>query len=81
MSNILVPAFAGLRSVLESTSGVPDDIIDDINGERETIPDLTPLDDATPSDSDSLISQWKTSVTGASKGVTEKTDAEYRRYL
>ena len=77
MSNILVPAFAGLRSVLESTSGVPDDIIDDINGERETIPDLTPLDDATPSDSDLLM---KTSVTGPSKGVTEKTDAEYRRY-
>jgi hypothetical protein len=81
MPTIHIPAFAGLHSVLNSTpDGRPerDDIIDDINGEQETLPDLTP-DDATPSDSDTLISQWRTSVTGASKGVTEKTDAEYRR--
>ena len=81
MPTIHIPAFAGLHSVLNSTSDgrpEPDDIIDDINGEQETLPDLTP-DDATPSDSDTLISQWRTSVTGASKGVTEKTDAEYRR--
>ena len=81
MPTIHIPAFAGLHSVLNSTSDgrpEPDDIIDDINGKQETLPDLTP-DDATPSDSDTLISQWRTSVTGASKGVTEKTDAEYRR--
>ena len=82
MLTIHIPAFAGLHSVLNSTSDgslrpEPDDITDDINGERETLPDLTP-DDA-PLDSDALISQWRTSVTGASKGVTEKTDAEYRR--
>lgn len=80
MSNIHVSTFAGLRSVLELTADArpaPNDIIDDLNGEQETIPDLT-LDDVAPSET--LLSQWKTSVIGASKGITEKTDTEYRRF-
>ena len=80
MSNIHLPAFSGLHFILEPTADArpePNDIIDDLNGEQETIPDLTPDDAAL---SETLLSQWKTSVTGASKGITEKTDAEYRRF-
>jgi hypothetical protein len=81
MSNIHFSSFAGLHSVLDlltpDARPAPNNIIDDLNGEQETIPDLTP-DDVAPSET--LLSQWKTSVNGASKGITEKTDTEYRRF-
>jgi len=79
------PAFAGLYNLLHSASEAspPEDIEDDIEGEQETLPDLWPEDIEAFEDDQherDLISQWRESITGASKGVTEKTDGEYQRY-
>jgi len=78
------PAFAGLHKVLNTGSELPcrEDIDDDIEGEQETIPDLHAEDLEASEEDDkeaNLVSQWRESITGASKGVTDKTDGEYQR--
>jgi len=76
------PAFAGLHNLFTAASELRrEDVDDDIEGEQETIPDLH-TDDlaATGEEGDcDLVSQWRESITGASKGVTDKTDGEYQR--
>jgi len=80
------PAFAGLYNLLHNTSEAspPEDIEDDIEGEQETLPDLQPEGIEAFEDNQhecNLISQWQESITGASKGVMEKTDGKYQRYV
>jgi len=60
-----------------------EDINDDLEGERETIPELT-SDDLQELSKESenpgpFASTWRASIASASKGVTEKTDSEYQR--
>ena len=79
--------FSGhIRALLSKQPGekpLQEDIDDDIEGEKETIPSLTEDDlqqleqlDQNPGP---FAAQWRASITSASKGVTEKTDSEYQR--
>jgi len=60
-----------------------EDIDDDIDGEKETIPSLTEDDLQQPDEDDQnpgpFAASWRASITSASKGVTERTDSEYQR--
>lgn len=68
--------FPGLHTALNASNGPPqEEIDDDIEGEQETLPDLTE-EDRLPSTG---ISQWRETIAGASKGVTDKTDGDYER--
>ena len=83
MSNVHGPAFAGLLTVLNptgNTSNLAHDIADDMEGEQETLPNLT-VNDVEDDDKavNAVVSQWRDSVTGASKRVTEKTHSEYQK--
>lgn len=72
--------FPGFQSVLNSTDRPNHEaVIDDIEGEQETLPELTAADHE-PSKEPDGISHWRESITGASKGVTDKTDGDYERY-
>ena len=82
MSNIHGPAFAGLLTVLNptGTSNLAHDIVDDMEGEQETLPNLTADDfDDDGKAINAVVSQWRDSVTSASKRVTEKTHFEYQK--
>ena len=77
--------FSGhIRALLAKQPGekpLQEDIDDDIEGEKETIPNLTeddlqPASDLNPGP---FAANWRASITSASKGVTEKTDSEYQR--
>jgi hypothetical protein len=76
--------FSGhIRAILEKQPGekpLQEDIEDDIEGEKETIPNLTE-DDLQPSDQSPgpFDETWRASITSASKGVTDRTDSEYQR--
>jgi len=60
------------------------DIMEDIEGEQETLPELSP-DDFEPVEAEdgtmgsTHIAAWTKTVAGASKGVSDKTDGDYRR--
>jgi hypothetical protein len=87
--------FPGLRdAVLPSpTAGLDmEDIKEDVAAERETLMDVTPskepdgaqLERGTPDSTSKSINQpdfaqMQTTLMEASKGVTEGTDAEYKR--
>ena len=79
--------FSGyIRAILAKQPGEKphqEDIDDDIEGEKETIPGLME-DDSQQSDEEDetpghFAATWRASITSASKGVTEKTDSEYQR--
>ena len=84
MSSPNPKGFSGhIRALLEKQPGekpLQEDIDDDIEGEKETIPNRTE-DDLQPSDqSPGLFAEtWRASITSASKGVTDRTDSEYQR--
>jgi hypothetical protein len=82
--------FSGhIRALLAKQPGekpLQEDIDDDIEGEKETIPtltvdDLQQLDEVHQSDQNPgpFAAMWRASITSASKGVTDKTDSEYQR--
>ena len=75
--NTVFPAFHSLLDNVE----IPNDeaIDDDLEGEQETLPELTPADNLPPVPD--KISRWRKSITGASKGITDKTDGDYQRYF
>ena len=81
MSNVHRPAFAGLLTVLNptNTSNLAHDIVDDMEEEQETLPNLTANDIKDNKAVNALVSQWRDSVTGTSKRVTEKTHSEYQK--
>ena len=55
-----------------------DDVEDDIEGEQETLPELTSEDKQDILEPDA-VSQWREAITGASKGVTDRTEGDYLR--
>lgn len=74
----------GIRSFLNRQPGqkpLEEDIADDLEGERETIPNLTAgdLDDLKEQNPGPFASTWRASIASASKGVTDQTDNEYQR--
>lgn len=77
--------FSGhIRALLAKQPGekpLQEEIDDDIEGEKETIPNLTEDDLQQPEDQNPglFAVNWRASITNASKGVTEKTDSEYQR--
>ena len=79
--------FSGhIRALLAKQPGekpLQEDIDDDIEGEKETIPTLTEDDLQQPDEVDQnpgpFAATWRASITSASKGVSEKTDSEYQR--
>lgn len=78
--------FSGhIRALLAKQPGenpLQEDVDDDIEGEKETIPNLTEDDLRQPDQSPGLgpfAANWRASITSASKGVTDKTDSEYQR--
>ena len=77
-------AFKGIDNLLtdESQRLHQEDIDDDLEGEKETLAELT-NDEITAERerTKGFSSQWRESVNEASKGVTEGTDASYQRYF
>ena len=77
-------AFNGINNLLtdESQKLHQEDIDDDLEGEKETLAELT-NDEITAERerTKKLSSQWRESVNEASKGVTERTDASYQRFF
>ena len=82
--------FSGhIRALLAKQPGekpLQEDVDDNIEGEKETIPtltvdDLQQLDEVDQSDQNPgpFATMWRASITSASKGVTDKTDSEYQR--
>ena len=78
--------FSGhIRALLAKQWGekpLQEDIDDDIEGEKETIPNLTEDELQQPDQSPRpFAAKWWASIVSASKGVTEKTDSEYQRLV
>jgi hypothetical protein len=77
-------AFKGIHDLLTNESLRPhqEDIEDDIEGEKETLAELTNDEIAAEREwTKGFSSQWRESVNEASKGVTEKTDAGYQSFF
>ncbi|KAF8868454.1 hypothetical protein CPB84DRAFT_1934166 [Gymnopilus junonius] len=74
-----LPAYAGLNTALCKDLPYNEDIQNDLEGEKETIPDLSSRDSA-PSENPTVF-LWRKTISGASKGVSEKTDSEYQRLV
>lgn len=75
-----------IRALLANQTGekpLQEDIEDDIEGEKETIPTLTEDDLQQLNEVDKnpgpFAAIWRASITSASKGVSDKTDSEYQR--
>ena len=76
--------FKGIHDIFADESQRPhqEDIDDDLEGEKETLAELTNDEIAAEQERTKGIStQWRESVNEASKGVTEKTDAGYQRFF
>ena len=79
--------FSGhIRALLAKQPGekpLQEEIDDDIEGEKETIPTLTEDDlqqlDEVDQNPGPFAATWRASITSASKGVSDKTDSEYQR--
>ena len=71
--------FRGVHELLTNESERPhqEDIDDDLEGEKETLAELT-SDEVT---TERMKRQWRESVGEASKGVTEKTNDGYQRFF
>jgi hypothetical protein len=77
-------AFKGIDDLFSNESQRPhqEDIDDDLEGEKETLAELTSDEIAAERERTKRITpQWRESVNEASKGVTEKTDAGYQRFF
>ena len=78
-------SYLGLTNILTSPSaGDYSDVLADIEGEQETVPDLT-AEDFEPqegsTDSTGLPSQWEEALSSVGKGVTDATHNEYIRLV
>lgn len=78
--------YAGLEAVLQHSTSQDhldqyerDYIQADMEGEQETLPDLTSGDFSVSETEDFDVSQWKKTVDGASKSVTDDTERGYIR--
>jgi hypothetical protein len=83
--------FSGLIGVLTAATAGGDhlEVVADIEGEQETMPDHAKMDDDNDDDSPSdhenpigqLPAQWKKTMAQAARGVTDNTHREYIRYV
>ncbi|KAF9472357.1 hypothetical protein BDN70DRAFT_938255 [Pholiota conissans] len=89
MSSPLPHNFQAIYNLLHrSDTFQQEDIEDDLAGEKETLPDLTEADlkTMTPSVSTPSLNAgtpgkaWRENVVNASKAITDRTEADYRRY-
>ena len=75
-------SYLGLTNILASSTAAYEEILADIEGEQETVPDLT-AEDFEPqegsTESIGLPSQWETALSSVGKGVTDSTHNEYIR--
>ena len=74
-------SYLGLTNILASPStGDYSEILADIEGEQETVPDLT-AEDFEPQEGSTgsigLPSQWEEAISSVGKGVTDATHCEY----
>ncbi|KDR69543.1 hypothetical protein GALMADRAFT_145298 [Galerina marginata CBS 339.88] len=79
-------AFLGLTNILREGSGArenPDDVQADLECEQQTLPEHDePKEHSEPElTGDDLLSQWKKTMEGTAKGVTENTHREYLRLV
>jgi hypothetical protein len=76
-------SFLGLTNVLASSPAVDySEVLADIEGEQETVPDLTSGDfepQEGSNDGVGLPSQWEEAISSVGKGVTDGTHREYIR--
>ena len=76
-------SYLGLTNILTSP-GDYSEILADIEGEQETVPDLT-AEDFEPqegsTDNIGLPSQWEEAISSVGKGVTDSTHREYIRLV
>lgn len=77
-------SYLGLTNVLASSTADYSEILADIEGEQETVPDLTaedfePQEGSTSSECIGLPSQWEKAISSVGKGVTDSTHNEYIR--
>lgn len=85
MSSSVPNQFSGhIRALLNKQPGekpLEEEINDDLEGKRETIPNLTAgdLEDLNDKNPGPFASTWRASIASMSKGVTDKTDSEYQR--
>jgi len=85
MSPLDLPAFAGIPCSTKTNrrGEIEDnDITLDMEDEQGTVPDLAAEDLIEVDDSQKSVglpSQWSTTITGASKAVSERTDKDYQR--
>jgi hypothetical protein len=75
--------YLGLTNILASSTVDYEEILADIEGEQETVPDLTAEDfepEEGSTDSIGLLpSQWEKAISSVGKGVTDSTHNEYIR--
>jgi len=74
------PAYAGLHAAVSLSQYEDHEAIAyDLAGAQESVPDLPGfLHEA--EDEDEVDSQWREAVSGASKGITDRTEKEYARW-
>jgi hypothetical protein len=77
-------SYMGLTNVLASSTADYSEILADIEGEQETVPDLTaedfePQEGSTESIQIGLPTQWEKAISSVGKGVTDSTHNEYIR--
>lgn len=74
-------SYLGLTNVLASSTADYSEILADIEGEQETVPDLTAEDFEPEEELESigLPSQWEKAISSVGKGVTDSTHNEYIR--
>jgi hypothetical protein len=76
-------SYLGLTNILASSTVDYEEILADIEGEQETVPDLTAEDfepqEGSTADSIGLPPQWEKAISSVGKGVTDSTHNEYIR--
>jgi hypothetical protein len=75
-------SYLGLTNILASSTVDYEEVLADIEGEQETVPDLTTEDfepEEGSTDSIGLPSQWEKAISSVGNGVTDSTHNEYIR--
>jgi len=81
-SNLQSPAYAGLHAAVKLSQYEDHEAIAyDLAGAQESVPDLPDFPhEAEDEDEDEVDSLWREAVSGASKGITDRTEKEYARW-
>jgi len=79
-SHLQSPAYAGLHAAVSLSQYEDHEAIAyNLAGVQESVLDLPGLLDEAE-DEDEVDSQWREAVSGASKGITDRTEKEYARW-